>query len=81
MVGVKHGIHLKVKQPVIKWNTRAAILSKAWKERCVEQLLFNIKTKILDNILPTKDYIIGKHNILKNIGLIKHEQMPYRDYP
>ena len=53
---------------------------KDWKEDCVQDLLANIKHELLDKILHRKAYIIVKHTMLKNVDLIEHDQIPYREY-
>ena len=42
--------------------------------------LSNIQRLILDKIFHDQQYIIGKYNLLKNTGEIKHDQMHHRDY-
>ena len=46
-----------------------------------------MKSKILDKILkpngsnPDCDYILGKFNLLKNVGYISVDQQAHTDYP
>ena len=40
----------------------------------------DIQKQILNKIFYDQKYIIGKYNLLNNIGEVTHDQMPHRDY-
>ena len=56
-----------------------------WKTGLPEEFLRNIKRQLLEKVLNNRKddviYMIGKYNLLKNAGLIEHDQMPHTLYP
>ena len=45
------------------------------------KLLSDIIEKIFDIMLQNTNYMIGRHNLLKNNGIVEHDQKPHADYP
>ena len=45
------------------------------------KLLSNIKQQIINIILTNADYRIRQHKLLKNYGIVEHDQNPHSDYP
>ena len=45
-----------------------------------QQFLKSLKTSVLDKHLPSKSYIFGKMNLLKNAKPIFKDQLPHSDY-
>ena len=64
----------------MKYKDSSFLILKDWKKDFVQDLCVNIKRELLDKVLHTKEYIIGKHKMLKNVSLIEHYQILYMDY-
>ena len=51
---------------------------------CKDQLvkfLFDIKDKIFNKMFKNTRYMIGRHKLLKNDGIVENDQKPHADYP
>ena len=64
----------------LKYNINSKI-PKECSTGPLADLLTDYANLVLDKILQKKDYIVGKHNLLKNDGEILYDQMPPRYYP
>ena len=53
---------------------------KNWDVGYLDKLLSNIKQQIFNIILTNADYMIGRHNLLKNDGIVEHDQKSHSDY-
>ena len=78
-LGTRYGIedHPNYK---LKYNINSKI-SKEWGTGYLGDLVRDYNQQVLDKILKTKDYIVDKHNLLKNDGDLLYNQIPHRDYP
>ena len=56
-------------------------IPKDWDVGHLGKCLSNIKEQRFNIILTNADYMIGQHNLLKNDGIVKHDQKPHSDYP
>ena len=61
--------------------THNSVIPRDWKYGYLGTLLKDIKELLYDKLFPGKNYIIGKHNLLKNTGVIANDQPPHTDYP
>ena len=50
-----------------------------WKKKDLKGLFDNIEERIF-NIVCEENYVIGKHNLLINLGKIKFDQILHTDY-
>ena len=63
--GTWHSIESQATHHKMKYKYTFITMPKDSKEDCIKELLHSIKIRIIDKILPTPYYIIGKNNILK----------------
>ena len=56
-------------------------IPKDWDTGHLGKLLSNIKLQIFNRILTNVDYMIGRHNLLMNDGIVDYDQKPHSDYP
>ena len=56
-------------------------ISKDWDVGHLGNFLSNIKLLIFNIILRNADYMIGRHNLLKNDGIVEHDQKTHSDCP
>ena len=52
-----------------------------WYKDHLAKFLSDIKDKIFNRILKNTSYMIGRHNLLKNDGIVENDQKPHADYP
>ena len=55
-------------------------IPKDWNDGHIGKLLKNIKERIFDITLKNASYIIGRHNLLKNDGIVEYDPNPHFDY-
>ena len=55
-------------------------IPKYWTVGHLGRFLSNIKKEIFDGTLKNTDYIIGRHNLLKNDDIVKYDQNQYANY-
>ena len=56
-------------------------IPKDWADGNLGKFLSNIKEQIFNIILTNTDYMIGQHSLLKNAGIVEHDQKQHSDYP
>ena len=56
-------------------------IPKNWDTGHLGKLLSNIKKQIFNIILRNIDYMIRQHSLLKNDGIVEHDQKPHSNYP
>ena len=69
------GKHHKMKYDI---NGR---IPKDWDNGHLGKLLSNLKLQIFNRILTNADYMIVRHNLLKNDGIVEYDQKPHSNYP
>jgi len=52
-----------------------------WFKDDLGHLFENIKNGILNKVCPTENYVIGRHNLLMNLGEMPYDQLLHTDYP
>ena len=56
-------------------------IPKDWADGKLGKLLSNVEEEICYRILTNADCMIGRHNLLKNDGIVEYDQKPHSDYP
>ena len=56
-------------------------MPKNWDVENLGKLLLDIKLQIFDFFFENTDYMIERNNLLKNDGIVEHDQKPHSDYP
>ena len=64
---------------MMKYNA-SSVYPSSWRTPKMTALFNNIKSLIFDRHLPSKDYQFGRHNLLKNGGVMHDDQVPHFDY-
>ena len=54
---------------------------KYWSEGSLRKFREEIESTVMNMIIPSEEYILGKFNLLKNEGHIQYYHIPHRDYP
>ena len=78
--GAWKSIETLEKNQQMKYDINSRI-PKDWDVGHLGKLLINIKEQIFKIILTNKDCMIGEHKLLKNDGIVEHDQTPHSDYP
>ena len=72
-------IEMSAENYKMKYDINSRIY-KNWDTGCLNKLLSNIKEKIFDKIFKNANYMIGQHDLLKNDGIVKHDQILHSNY-
>ena len=64
----------------MKYDINSRIL-KDWDVGHLSKLLSNIKQQMFNIILTNADYMMGRHTLLENDGIVEHDPKPRSDYP
>ena len=51
-----------------------------WQTASIEKFLQELKEEVFDRHLPTKKYLVGRKNLLENVGIIHMDQKPQCDF-
>ena len=76
--GAWKSIETSEKHQKIKYDVNSRI-PKDWDVEHLGKLLSNIKQQRFNIILTNTDYMIGRHNLLKNDGIVEHDQKPHHE--
>ena len=55
-------------------------IPKNWDRDNLRKYLSDIKLQIFDKMFKNTKYMIGQHNLLKNDGIVDHDQKPHSGY-
>ena len=78
--GVWKSIETLEKNHKMKYDINSRI-PKNWVDGNLAKLLSNIKEQIFNRILTNADYMMGRHNLLKNGGIVEYDKKPHSSYP